>query len=71
MLIVQNKLRKPIYYFVIDANTLTFINWAPLSTEHNTIEACQESKIPLEEIFGYQKDRRIVFFYWTKKEPAG
>lgn len=69
-LIVANTGPVPVYYFVIEREALAMVYWTAQSSEDNKIGARKTRSIPLDEIYGYEKGKELVFFYWTGQNPG-
>jgi hypothetical protein len=68
-LIITNNYYKPIYYFASEQGSLALINWAPISSETNKINAFNNEYLDINKIFNYEKGRQIVVIYWSDLYP--
>lgn len=65
---VFNKLDRSIYYFVVERGTAATILWAPTSGEDNEIKRLRSRAIKLDDIFGFEPGKEILFYYWSEQE---
>lgn len=68
-LLVKNEFPEPVYYFVVESGTAAAILWAPTSSEENRINPGQQKEIKFTDIYGYEDEARILFYYWTGENP--
>lgn len=66
---IENGTTSSIYYFAVEQGTLEVINWAPHSSNENKIESFSNLGIDESEIYGFEKGKTVIFFYWSVKDP--
>lgn len=67
---VFNKINRSIFYFVVERETASRLDWIPVSREENEIKARDGKAIPLEDILGYKKGKEVLFYYWSSTDPG-
>ncbi len=68
-LTIINKIDSPIYYTVFERETATRINWALVSNDENKINPQQNKQIDLNGVYGFQKGKQIIIYYWSAADP--
>ena len=68
-LIINNQLSEKIYFFAVEQQILTVINWAP-SKSGPTIQSGKSCKIPFHEILNGKPEPvksgdKVVVYWWT------
>ncbi|MBO6584965.1 MAG: hypothetical protein JJ953_02545 [Gracilimonas sp.] len=69
---IYNGTEKPIFYFLIESNTLAFVDLAdPCENFQPNLPVGSTLTLPYEQILGFNKDAETAWFMWTDCQGNG
>jgi len=69
-LYITNKMDTSVYYFAVEREFASRINWAAVSRLENEVARGQTRVVEYGDIGGFAKGMEILRFYWATTDPA-